>query len=221
MKKSIFNWVLLSILLFFLITIFFLYDQKEKKFLYSKEIIKCTDLNYEETQMNSKNKFGSFDLELKILNERKWKKTLINNQIDNLENKSFTYFMANRYDEHQIKEYAPFDKYFLKDIKRNLSKKYNYFGDKYNAINMGHNKTIELRFFGGCNKIDEFYSKIEYLQSLFEFVKTAPINTDVINYAGFVNLNKKRFENLHKTINTGAGRNAIKNATHSPINEEY
>ena len=136
------------------------------------------------------------------------------------DNKTFSYFMANRYDNSQIDEYASFSNYFISDLKRNLSKKYNCFGDKYSAINMGQTKTIELRFFGGCDTSAQFLTKIEYIQSLFDFVKQSPINNNMLNYVGYVNANRKQFNNLHKTINTGAGRNAIKNATINPSEKE-
>ena len=51
----------------------------------------CSELNYEKGLLNRRDKFSKFDLDIKILKERKWKKILIKNQLAALENNSFNY----------------------------------------------------------------------------------------------------------------------------------
>ena len=55
------------------------------------DIKKCSDLSFEESKKIKHNYFGSFDIELDILEQRKWKKILIQNAISHKREKSFTY----------------------------------------------------------------------------------------------------------------------------------
>ena len=91
MRKSIFNWILI---LSSIVFIFFLYskiDYKYKNISEFTNLVKCSDLKYEDHKLNSINNFGSFKIKLKILNERRWKEILITNEVSNYENKSYTY----------------------------------------------------------------------------------------------------------------------------------
>ena len=87
MKKTI-SFILIILVTFFLGIIIY----KNENNNLSNEIVKsCNDLNYKQNLLNSKEKFGEFDIDLKILKERKWKKILIKNQLSIIENSSSTY----------------------------------------------------------------------------------------------------------------------------------
>ena len=128
---------------------------------------------------------------------------------------TFSEFLSGRNSLDAMNDYAPFRKHHMGDLKYYLCKsaknRLGKFGDKYNALNMTHKHTIELRFFGGCGDVNSFNEKIEFIKSLHEYVKTSGITPDLTKYAGYVHLNKKRFPNFSKLLNTSAGRNAIKN----------
>ena len=80
---------LLILLTFLLLGI--LIKENEKQNL-SKEIVKsCSDLDYEQSLLNSNDKFGELNISFNIAKERKWKKIVIKNQLSVFENNSFTY----------------------------------------------------------------------------------------------------------------------------------
>jgi len=73
--------------------------------------------------------------------------------------------------------------------------------DKCSAVNLIHNKTLEVRIFRGTLKFSSFYKNIQYLHSLFEFTKEVK-KTDLAldNYLKFISLNKDRFEYLYNWL---------------------
>ena len=91
MKKKIlinlFSILFLIILLSYLSTSVQNIDKLNQK---KADIRKCADLSFQESKKIKHNYFGSFDIELKILEQRKWKKTLIKNVVSQKQNRSFT-----------------------------------------------------------------------------------------------------------------------------------
>ena len=68
-----------------------LIKKDENNLTANNEVKLCSELNYEQGLLNHRDKFGKFDLHIKILKERKWKKILIKNQLAAIENGSFNY----------------------------------------------------------------------------------------------------------------------------------
>ena len=86
MKKVAPFIIILSVILLLGISI-----KNEKKIVKNNFVISCDNLSYEQNLLNSKENFSEFDLDIKILKEKKWKKIIIKNQLSSIENKSFTY----------------------------------------------------------------------------------------------------------------------------------
>ena len=65
-------------------------DKKDENNLTANNEVKlCSELNYEQGLLNHRDKFSKFDLDIKILKERKWKKILIKNTAINMIFKNF------------------------------------------------------------------------------------------------------------------------------------
>jgi hypothetical protein len=87
MKKAISFILILLVLLFLGISI----KRDENLIVKNNSVTTCDSLSYEQNSLNAKEKFSEFDLDIKILKEKKWKKIVIKNQLSALENKSYTY----------------------------------------------------------------------------------------------------------------------------------
>ena len=87
MKKAI----QLTLIVFIFLLIGIIIKKNENKIVNNNLIKNCDSLSYDQNLLNTKEKFGEFDLDIKILKEKKWKKIIIKNQLSALENKSFTY----------------------------------------------------------------------------------------------------------------------------------
>ena len=87
MKKAIPFILILLVLLLLGISI----KKDERLVVKNNSTTTCDSLSYEQNLLNTKEKFSEFDLDIKILKEKKWKKIVIKNQLSALENKSYTY----------------------------------------------------------------------------------------------------------------------------------
>lgn len=87
MKKLIPIFLIFLILISFQI---FINHQEDKKYL-SKNAKNCNELDYENHKLNKVDNFGEFEIDLIIDEERKWKKIILNTQISERKDKSFTY----------------------------------------------------------------------------------------------------------------------------------
>ena len=87
MKKAI----LFTLIVFIILLIGIIIKKNDNKIVNHNLVKKCNSLSYDQNLLNAKEKFGEFDLDIKILKEKKWKKIVIKNQLSALQNKSFTY----------------------------------------------------------------------------------------------------------------------------------
>ena len=87
MKKA----VLLTLIFLTTLLIGNVIKKNENKVVNEHYAKNCDSLSYVQNLLNIKEKFGEFDLELKILKEKKWKKILIKHQLSILEEKAANY----------------------------------------------------------------------------------------------------------------------------------
>lgn len=88
MKKLISLVLIFSILVFVQI---FIFKSANKKDLSNKELESCTQLNYDNQLLNKIENFSSFNIHLKINDERKWKEILLNTILSIEKDKSNTF----------------------------------------------------------------------------------------------------------------------------------
>ena len=160
MRKSIFNWILIILSITFIFFVYLNIDTKNKKISKFSKVEKCLNLKYEKHELNSKKNFGSFKLNLKILNERKWKKILITNEVLNYENKSYTYdpeyirteiILENQHGlkcvlDAEIKPHGDLADHFV-DFKQGANTIYDLPSIKVKLINGNINGIVEFRLF--------------------------------------------------------------------------
>ena len=87
MKKLIpFSFILI------ILTIFYIFiDDYENNLLLSQNLKNCNELDYEEHRNNKVDNFSEIQINLNIEDERKWKKIILNTNISEQQDKSFTY----------------------------------------------------------------------------------------------------------------------------------
>ena len=87
MKKLIpFSFILI------ILTIFYIFiDDYENNLLLSQNLKNCNELDYEEHRNNKVDNFSEIQIDLNIEDERKWKKIILNTNISEQQDKSFTY----------------------------------------------------------------------------------------------------------------------------------
>jgi len=73
------------------------------------------------------------------------------------------------------------------------------YGPKYTAVNTANENTIELRFFRSTLEPDVFYRNIEFVESLYQFIKRFN-STKLSNYIKFVFDRRDEYERIAKFI---------------------
>ena len=87
MKKLIpFSFIFLILIMFYIFI-----DDYENNLLLSKNLKNCNELDYEGHRNNKVDNFSEIQIDLNIEDERKWKKIILNTNISEQEDKSFTY----------------------------------------------------------------------------------------------------------------------------------
>lgn len=75
--------------------------------------------------------------------------------------------------------------------------------ERYVAVNLLNNKTIEFRIFRGTLHFDSFMKNIEFIDALIEFTAQASLKEcdDIIAFLKFIHKQKSKYRNLKNFIN--------------------
>jgi len=91
--------------------------------------------------------------------------------------------------EHQIEEWAK----FLTDYNSNQPMKYqstkylkekfiNKYHDRYMALNLTNNNTIEFRFFNGANNFEEFWASLQFIHNLMQIALNEKVDINKVKW---------------------------------------
>lgn len=89
-------------------------------------------------------------------------------------------------------------KYNQTGICKTARYKTNYHSDRYTAVNLQRNKTVEIRIFKGSLLPDIFWKNIEFCKALYDFTLNSDLETakSVTKFRKFVRNNPKEFSHL-------------------------
>jgi hypothetical protein len=94
-------------------------------------------------------------------------------------------------------KYARFNGKDLSGVKGIAKLKRNLSGDRYSAVNLMNDKTVELRIFKGTLEPLWFHKNMEFLQALFEYSRDAtPMEMTATKFVDYVIDNASRFKCL-------------------------
>jgi len=76
-----------------------------------------------------------------------------------------------------------------------------YAFEKYYAINLLHDNTIEFRMFRGTLNRDSFFKNVEFIHALWSFTRNNTLSSmTAAQFAKFVSSNRKQYKHLHEFI---------------------
>jgi len=111
-------------------------------------------------------------------------------------NKPFIYQMSGRTVRKQLDRYASLGG-INKRTQPRMAKKYWDMANKYTAINIRPNHTIEFRIFKGTLNSSKFFKNLEFVDSLVQWTKNESLERITIaNYCEYVKENKKVYPNV-------------------------
>ena len=111
-------------------------------------------------------------------------------------NKPFIYKMSGRTIRKQLDRYASLSG-INKRTQPMMAKKYWDMANKYTAINIRPNHTIEFRIFKGTLNSSKFFKNLEFVDSLVQWTKNESLERITIaNYCEYVKENKKVYPNV-------------------------
>lgn len=111
-------------------------------------------------------------------------------------NKKFVYTMSGRTSVKQLNRYASLGK-ISKGAQPKMARKFWDGADKYTAINILPNKTIEFRIFKGTLNPKKFFKNIEFVDSLLEWTRVESLRgITASNYCQYIKDNKRKYPNV-------------------------
>lgn len=71
-----------------------------------------------------------------------------------------------------------------------------YLSNRYTAINLQPDNTVEIRIFRGSLRLDRFLKNVEFIDSIIKFLEQSDIESTIENYVSYVSDNRKTYLNL-------------------------